>query len=83
MGQQDGSFAHLGEHLKVVIQERGITVEKPAGTTGLSLGLIVHLLTGEQILTADVAFVLGDFFGVSPLALLNLQCHYCLVVLSD
>ena len=83
MGQQDASFAHLGEHLKAVIQERGITAEKLAGTTGLSLGLIVHLLTGEQILTADVAFVLGDFLGVSPLALLNLQCHYCLAVLSD
>lgn len=53
MGQQDGSFAHLGEHLKAVMQERGITVEKLAGITGLSLGLIVHLLAGEQILTAD------------------------------
>ena len=83
MGQRDSSFAHLGEHLKAVIQKRGITVEKLAGTTGLSLGLIVHLLTGEQILTADVAFVLGDFFGVSPVTLLALQCHYYLAVPLD
>lgn len=47
---------------------------------GLSEKLICLLLTGEQILTADIDLSLADFFEVSPIELLRVQSDYHLAV---
>lgn len=49
-----------------------------ARATGLSSDLIAELIAGQQILTADVALVLGEFLEVSPLTLLEVQSSYCM-----
>lgn len=77
MGQKSITPLHVGEYLAELIKERRVTSNQLAKAINLSQNLITCLLTGEQILTADVAIVLGDFFGTSPLFWLDLQrSHY-------
>lgn len=76
MGQQSVTPSQVGEHLAKLLKERGTTAYQLAKATDLAPDFTKRLLTGEQILTADVAFVLGDFFRMSPLIWLDLQRSY-------
>jgi plasmid maintenance system antidote protein VapI len=80
MGQISVRPIHIGVYLSGLLKQRGSTADQLAEATGLSLGLIAELIAGQQILTADVALVLGEFFEVSPLTLLEVQSSYCIAV---
>lgn len=69
---------HVNRHLEVWLTEGGGTTDRLAAEIGLPHELIAGLVTGKQILTADVAFLLGDFFGTSPLYWLEQQRQGCL-----
>jgi len=77
MGQQDVLPIQVGGHLARLLKERGATATYLAAATGLSEEHVSGLLDGRCIMTADVAFLLGDFFGVSPLFWLELQSRSC------
>lgn len=74
----DHSPTHVNRHLEVWLAEGGVTTNQLADKVGVPQGLIADLVTGKQILTADVAFLLADFFGTSPLYWLKLQRQGCL-----
>jgi len=60
------------------MKDRHVTTDQLAKATNLSQSLITCLHTGQQVLTGDVAFVLADFFGMSPLFWLDLLRNYYL-----
>ncbi len=78
MEQHDLLPSHFGGHLERFLAERGVSAEHLAEATNLPHDFLAQLLTGQQILTADVALLLADFFEVSPIFWLDLQRHYCL-----
>jgi plasmid maintenance system antidote protein VapI len=78
MGQISVRPIHIGAYLSGLLKQRGSTADQLAEATGLSSALIAELIVGQQILTADVALVLGEFFEVSPLILLEVQSSYCI-----
>lgn len=67
---------HLGTYLRGLLKERSGSAEQLAAATDLSQELIGCLLTGEQILTADLALSLAAFFELPPLLLLEVQSRY-------
>ena len=69
---------NFGERLVEHFSERGVTPEQVAQKSGLSEVLVADLITGKQILTADVAFTLASALELSPLVLLELQRESCL-----
>jgi plasmid maintenance system antidote protein VapI len=71
---------HIGAYVSGLLTQRGSTAEQLAEATGLSSDLIAELIVGQQILTADVALALSEFFEVSPLILLEVQSSYCIAV---
>jgi plasmid maintenance system antidote protein VapI len=78
MGQISVRPIHIGAYLLGLLKQRGSTADQLAEATGLSSELIAELIVGQQILTADVALVLGEVFEVSPLTLLEVQSNYCM-----
>lgn len=78
MGQKSVTSLHVGGYLVGLMEEQRVTTDQLAKATGLSQNLITCLLTGKQVLTGDVAFILSDFFGMSPLFWLDLQRNYYL-----
>jgi addiction module HigA family antidote len=78
MGQISVRPIHIGAYVSGLIRQQGSTAEQLAKATGLSSDLIADLIVGQQILTADMALALGDFFEVSPLVFLKVQASYCM-----
>lgn len=73
MGQPLLTPKHFGNYLSTLLRAHQLSVPGLAEKTRLEPDFIVCLLNGEQILTADVAFLLAEVFRVSPLALLEAQ----------
>ncbi len=71
---------HFGEHLTRLMREQDVTVTQLAEAMNYPASLLRQLIAGEQILTGDLALLLADLFGVSPLALLQVQRDYWLAV---
>lgn len=78
MGQRSVRPSHFGRHLEAFLEERGVGPSQLAQNSPITLTRVNDLMTGECILTADVALVLGEFFGTSPLVWLELQQQCCL-----
>lgn len=78
MGQISVRPIHIGAYMSGLLRQRGGTDDQMARATGLSPDVIAELIAGQQILTADVALVLGEFLEVSPLTLLEVQSSYCM-----
>ncbi len=72
MGQL-GTPEHFGDYLGALLKTHRLSAAQLAEATRLRPELIGQLLRGEQILTADVAFLLAEVFARSPLALLEVQ----------
>lgn len=83
MGQRTLTPRHFGTYLGSLLAARGLTPEHLAGEAGFARDLIEQVLGGRQILTGDVALALGDFFGLSPLVLLEEQRHLCIEARAD
>ncbi len=83
MGKISVRPIHIGAYLLELLEQRDSTADQLAEATGLSSELIADLIVSEQILTADVALVLGEFFEVSPLTLLEVQSSYCIAARAD
>lgn len=78
MGRQMIRPSQFGTHLEAFLEERGVGPSQLAGGSGITLAHVVDLITGDCILTADVALVLSEFFETSPLLWLELQRQCCL-----
>jgi plasmid maintenance system antidote protein VapI len=78
MGRISVTPIHIGAYVLGLLRQLGSTADELSKATGLSSDLIADLIVGQQILTADVALALGDFFEVSPLVLLKVQASYCM-----
>ncbi len=76
VGQMSVTPTHFGRHLAKLLAERGSVTDQLVEATNLPMSLLADLIAGKQIITADVAFALGGFFGMSPLYWLNLQNSY-------
>jgi plasmid maintenance system antidote protein VapI len=83
MGQQNGLPNHFGGYLADLLEERDLGTDDLVRATNLSHEHVGQFLTGQGILTADVALLLGDFFEVSPLYLLDLQIRCCIGVRDE
>ncbi len=73
MGQSAATPKHFGTYLNTLLQAHELSIAGLAEATRLEPDFIVQLLSGAQILTADVAFLFGEVFRQSPLALLEVQ----------
>lgn len=76
MGQRFVIPIRLGEHLTKLLEQRGATAGQLAQALDLSAEQVGELIGGEQILTADVALLLGEFFDVPVIDLLEAQSRY-------
>ena len=74
--QEDIAPLRVADYLAGLLRERGLGAEQLVAATDLAPDLIGALLTGEQVLTADVALSLATFFELSPLLLLEVQSRY-------
>lgn len=64
---------HPGEVLGRKLAETGATITELSRSSGLSSDLVLALLRGERVMTADVALALADFFGSSARVWLDSQ----------
>jgi addiction module HigA family antidote len=64
---------------KDFLQPLGISKYRLSLSTGIPQSRLSRLVKGQVAVTADTAFRLGLFFGVSPLNWLNLQNAYDLM----
>jgi addiction module HigA family antidote len=74
---------HPGEILlEEFLEPMGISQYRLAKDIGVDPRRINAIVHGERSITADTAFRLGRYFGMSPQFWLNLQSHYDLEVLD-
>jgi len=64
---------NFGHYLGTLLEANKLSVLQLAEVTNLEQDFVIRLLSGEQILTADVAFVLAEVFEQSPLWMLEVQ----------
>ena len=70
MGQ---SLGHFGLYLGKLLEAHQLSTFELAEATGLEPDFVFQLLDSRQILTADIAFLLAEVLGKSPLTLLEVQ----------
>lgn len=74
---------HPGEILlEEFLDPMGITQYRLAKDISVDPRRINEIVHGQRSITADTAFRLGRYFGMSPQFWLNLQSHYDLEVLD-
>lgn len=74
--QQLAISIHFGAYLKKLIKQHGLSVAHLADAADLPTRIIEQLIAGDQILTGDLAFLLADYFKISPLELIRVQSSY-------
>jgi antitoxin HigA-1 len=67
---------HPGEHLAEELKELGISPTELARQLDVPANRVTQILKGSRAITADTAFRLGHYFGISPRFWLDLQCIY-------
>jgi addiction module HigA family antidote len=67
------TIEHPGEILGRKLAETGATIAELSRASGLSSDLIVALLRGKRVVTAEIALALADFFGSSARIWLDRQ----------
>lgn len=65
-----------GEHLRLLLEERGWTQAELAAITGRSTNQINDIVVGKRGITAEMAIALGAAFRVEPNYWLNLDSAY-------
>ncbi len=74
---------HPGEILiEEFLDPMGITQYRLAKDISVDPRRINEIVHGQRSITADTAFRLGRYFGMSPQFWLNLQSHYDLEILD-
>ena len=82
MGKRDLPPIHPGEILlEEFLDPMGISQYRLAKDINVDPRRINEIVHGQRSITADTAFRLGRFFGMSSEFWLNLQSHYDLEVL--
>jgi addiction module HigA family antidote len=83
MAKRDLPPIHPGEILlEEFLDPMGITQYRLAKDISVDPRRINEIIHGQRSITADTAFRLGRYFGMSPQFWLNLQSHYDLEVLD-
>ena len=67
---------HLGEYLKEILDELGISQADFARNTGFSAMRISRVINGKRPVTAEMALIFGKAFNQTPQYWLNLQATY-------
>lgn len=74
---------HPGELLAEDLQEIGISINRLARDTHMSLSRTSELVNGKRAITAETALRLARYFGTTPQYWMNLQARYELEVAQD
>jgi addiction module HigA family antidote len=74
---------HPGALLAEDLQERGISINRLARDTRMSLSRTSELVNGKRAITAETALRLARYFGTSPQYWMNLQSRYDLEAAQD
>ena len=74
---------HPGFLLAEDLAEMGISINRLARDTRMSLSRTSDLVHAKRAITAETALRLGRFFGTSPDYWMNLQAHYDLEIAKD
>jgi addiction module HigA family antidote len=83
MAKRDLPPIHPGEILlDEFLDPMGITQYRLAKDISVDPRRINEIIHGQRSITADTAFRLGRYFGMSPQFWLNLQSHYDIEVLD-
>lgn len=67
---------HPGEHLKIDLEEAGVSQAQLAREILVPKNRISMLIRGERNITADTALRLARWMGTTPEYWLNLQTNY-------
>lgn len=67
---------HPGEHLRVDLEELGISQAALARAVHIPKNRIFRIINGERGITADIALRLAWWMGTTPQYWLNLQANY-------
>lgn len=67
---------HPGEHLRVDLEELGMSQAALARTLHVPRNRISQIISGERGITADTALRLAHWMGTTPEYWLNLQAMY-------
>lgn len=67
---------HPGEHLRIDLEEAGVTQAELAREIQVPKNRISKLIRGERNITADTALRLARWMGTTPEYWLNLQTNY-------
>lgn len=83
MSKRELSPIHPGEILiEEFLDPMGISQYRLAKDISVDPRRINEIVHGQRSITADTAFRLGRYFGMSPQFWLNLQSHYDLEILD-
>ena len=74
---------HPGILLAQDLADMGISINRLARDTRMSLSRTSELLNGKRAITAETALRLARFFGASPEYWINLQTHFDLETAKD
>jgi len=71
-----GDAIHPGEHLRLELDELGMSAAELARRLAVPTNRITEILNGRRAVTGDTALRLAHFFGTSAEFWLNLQSLY-------
>jgi antitoxin HigA-1 len=74
---------HPGTLLAEDLQEAGISINRLARDTHMSLSRTSELVNGKRAITAETALRLARYFGTTPQYWMNLQTRYDLETAQD
>ena len=74
---------HPGEILRDELDELDLSANAFAKELAVPVNRVTSIINGKRSITADTAFRLGLFFGISPEFWLNLQTAYDLKLLIN
>ena len=69
-------FIHPGEHLRIDLEELGMSQAALARTLKVPKNRISQIINGERGMSADTALRLAHWMGTTPEYWLNLQTNY-------
>lgn len=74
---------HPGELLAEDLKDMGISINRLARDTHMSLSRTSELVNGKRAITGETALRLARYFGTSPQYWMNLQSRYELEAARD
>jgi len=74
---------HPGALLAEDMEDMGISINRLARDTRMSLSRVSELVNGKRAITAETALRLARYFGTTPQYWMNLQLRYDLETAQD